>query len=90
MPACVTWTAAMDAALRALREQGFNWIDIAHTLGVNPATARRRARELGIPTHVYLSSGTLSGVAIVGGKLPLQKRFAVPSTRRRLGKRWVA
>lgn len=79
----------MDAALRALRAEGFAWVAIARTLGVNPATARRRARNLGIRTNVYLSSGTITGVGIVRGAKPLPKRFTQPSTARRLGKIWT-
>jgi hypothetical protein len=58
-------------------------------LGLNPPTVRRRAEKLGIPTGKYLSSGTLSGIAIVAGARPEPQRFTRPSTKARLGRKWT-
>lgn len=77
----------MDTALRALREAGFPWAEIARTLGVGDRQARERAKALGIPTE-HISSGLLTGVAIVAGARPKARRFARPSEVARLGKRW--
>jgi hypothetical protein len=88
MPARVTWTPAMDATIRLLRADGFAWAEIARTLGLNPPTVRHRAAALGIQPGRYLSSGTLSGVAIVAGARPETRRFTRPSTVARLGSMW--
>ncbi len=69
MPHGVEWTPAMDVALVALRRAGFSWLAIARTLGVGHVRARLRGIALGLPTQ-HISSGTLSGVAIVNGARP--------------------
>ncbi len=69
----------MDVALIALRAAGFSWLEIARTLGVGHVRARARAIALGLPTG-HISSGTLTGVAIVAG--------ARPNPRWTRGRRW--
>lgn len=60
-PPKVTWTDAMDAALRRLRSDGVPIYECAERIGVAYPTAVHRCRELGIANR--LNSGRRTGIA---------------------------
>jgi len=83
-----SYPPGLDAALRALREQGHSWPEIARRLGIGRRIAHRRAKELGLAVGERLNSGNMPGVAVVGGVRPQPSRFIKPCELARLGRLW--
>jgi hypothetical protein len=85
----IIWTEPMDAALIALRRQGYHWQIIGDRIGVDDATARRRARKLGIPTG-RLSIGSITGPEVIAGAAPPRRPMRCLGGRRvkGLSPRW--
>lgn len=54
MPARITWTAAMDATIRAMHAERASWAAIGMRVGVSETAARERGATLGLTTpHGY-------------------------------------